>query len=268
MKNEHWLCDQRHTGVGVKTGDHGAKWGCAVNDKHDPRGGPRDCSVCKTAYADRYNPPNRRQYAPTYHYDCDLAPWEHAGGSRVGALGGHRDGCKTKEGHEGGAGQKCYACRMMYLGRKDDDPFLGKMWNHPHYACKLTPAEHPVAKTVGRGHRAGCDVAKGHDAGIGAKGCKACALDRDDAGKMRSSQLMRTYGITTATYDEMLATQGGGCAICKKTNADGRRLAIDHHHGTGKVRGLLCHNCNVAIGGFFDDAALMRAAAGYVESRA
>jgi len=264
MMNTHWACPIEHRGRGIRPGNHNTEWGCTVADKHDPNGGPRECYACKIVYKP---PQRRRQYAPTFHYACELMPWEHVPAGRPGALGGHREGCAVREGHTGGAGQKCYGCRMMYLGRKDNEVFLGPMNDHPHYDCKLTPAEHEPIKRSGRGHRPGCAVAEGHTFGK-AKVCSACALARDDAGKVRASTIRRRFGVTTEQYDEMLARQNGGCAICGKTNPNGHRLAIDHNHRSGKVRGLLCRNCNSAIGQLLDSPELIRKAADYVESQA
>lgn len=61
---------------------------------------------------------------------------------------------------------------------------------------------------------------------------------------------MRQYGITLEQYDEMLVAQNGVCAICREECKSGRRLSVDHCHETGKVRGLLCGNCNQGIGRF------------------
>lgn len=63
----------------------------------------------------------------------------------------------------------------------------------------------------------------------------------------------------------MLAAQGGKCAICGGTNPGGHRLAVDHDHTTGAVRGLLCHACNAGIGKLRDDPALLRVAADYLD---
>lgn len=65
-------------------------------------------------------------------------------------------------------------------------------------------------------------------------------------------KVYRRYGITESDYNAMLEKQGGVCAICKE-RADGNRtwtkkLAIDHDHSTGKVRGLLCFRCNTRLG--------------------
>ena len=65
----------------------------------------------------------------------------------------------------------------------------------------------------------------------------------------RKSHLKRKYGLTLEAFDELLAAQGGGCAICGKPDADN----VDHDHETGRVRGILCFNCNIAIGQFDDD---------------
>lgn len=53
----------------------------------------------------------------------------------------------------------------------------------------------------------------------------------------------KTYGITEAQYKEMFDAQDGRCAICGRKPVR-RRLAVDHDHNTGKVRGLLCYTCN------------------------
>lgn len=80
------------------------------------------------------------------------------------------------------------------------------------------------------------------------------------------------FGITRSQFDQMAASQNGGCAIChhpeRTSGRSGsvRALAVDHDHATGKIRGLLCHRCNVALGYFGDDPALLRAAAAYIEA--
>jgi hypothetical protein len=58
----------------------------------------------------------------------------------------------------------------------------------------------------------------------------------------------RQFGITQAQYDEMLIQQEGVCAICRRPQSGRNRLAVDHDHNTGKVRGLLCSMCNAALG--------------------
>lgn len=57
---------------------------------------------------------------------------------------------------------------------------------------------------------------------------------------------MRAYGITPEDYDRMDAEQDGKCAACARPPLK-YRLAVDHNHDTGKVRGLLCVPCNRAL---------------------
>ncbi len=64
----------------------------------------------------------------------------------------------------------------------------------------------------------------------------------------RKSKLKYYYGITLIEYDQMFEDQNGVCAVCGNMNDSGQRLSIDHDHKTGKIRGLLCHRCNVALG--------------------
>lgn len=76
------------------------------------------------------------------------------------------------------------------------------------------------------------------------------------------------YGITRAEYDLLLEAQAGGCAICG-TKVGGRvhkRMSVDHDHGTGKVRGLLCLACNKGLGRFRDDTELLAKAMAYLKN--
>lgn len=72
------------------------------------------------------------------------------------------------------------------------------------------------------------------------------------------------YGLTVERYDAMLAEQGGVCAICHEKCKSGRRLSVDHEHDTGRVRGLLCGNCNQGLGRFRDSPELFMAALKYL----
>lgn len=82
---------------------------------------------------------------------------------------------------------------------------------------------------------------------------------------MRGYGLSKKYGITTSEYDAFLVAQNGRCGICRLKDPH-MRLAVDHCHKTGRVRGLLCSECNMAIGKFGEDAALLRAALVWLEA--
>jgi hypothetical protein len=67
--------------------------------------------------------------------------------------------------------------------------------------------------------------------------------------KIRNWRLLQTYGITNQDYEQMLENQGFCCAGCGlHQNILEKKLNVDHDHVTGKVRGLLCGNCNRALG--------------------
>lgn len=97
--------------------------------------------------------------------------------------------------------------------------------------------------------------------------CKPChnRIGRENRvrrhGSTRHYHLVRRYGITAAQADALFAAQDGLCAICRERPAE----HVDHDHASGKVRALLCFNCNGGLGQFRDRPDLLRAAADYLE---
>lgn len=75
---------------------------------------------------------------------------------------------------------------------------------------------------------------------------------------------IKQYDITNEHYVELIYSQRNKCKICEKS-ANGKTLSIDHSHVTGKVRGLLCNNCNTAIGLFKEDINVMLNAIKYLQ---
>ena len=83
--------------------------------------------------------------------------------------------------------------------------------------------------------------------------CKACRI---------IAQREKTLGVTQEQYLQMFTNQRGRCGICDKRLYSKRykAFAVDHCHTTGRIRGLLCHQCNTGLGLFKDDpVALQRA---------
>jgi hypothetical protein len=78
--------------------------------------------------------------------------------------------------------------------------------------------------------------------------------------KRRNTYLKGEYGISLNDYQEMLTSQNGLCAICGNND----RLNVDHDHATKRIRGLLCNNCNLAIGYMRDSVASLRSAIKYL----
>lgn len=85
-------------------------------------------------------------------------------------------------------------------------------------------------------------------------------------GRQRKYQLA-IYGLTEESYKDLFESQSGLCAICSTDRPTGRWkvFAVDHCHITGKVRGLLCNECNRGMGLLRDNAELLRKAAAYLE---
>ncbi len=75
----------------------------------------------------------------------------------------------------------------------------------------------------------------------------------------RQCYYRRKYNLTLKQYDHMFENQNGVCVICGGINTDGRRLAVDHNHKTGKVRSLLCLKCNGQLAGVEDKIFLKKA---------
>lgn len=72
--------------------------------------------------------------------------------------------------------------------------------------------------------------------------------------------------MTPEDYDAMLHIQNGCCAICgKHWSVENRTLHVDHNHINGSVRGLLCRNCNTALGLLNEDCTLFDKAKMYLE---
>ena len=87
--------------------------------------------------------------------------------------------------------------------------------------------------------------------------------------QQRDQHLKRFYGISLVEYESMIEQQGGNCAICGEVLEYDKKIRskinVDHDHATGKVRGILCHYCNTALGKANDDPALLRKMAEYLE---
>jgi hypothetical protein len=100
--------------------------------------------------------------------------------------------------------------------------------------------------------------------------CKECDKERSKKNHKPDDyfnlHLKRNYGITLQEHQEMYKNQNGVCAICKG-EGDGKwkKLCVDHDHKTGKVRQLLCRNCNMVLGQVGDNANLLEEMIKYLQ---
>jgi hypothetical protein len=95
---------------------------------------------------------------------------------------------------------------------------------------------------------------------------------KDNLRNLQNARFIRQYGISLEDYEKLFAEQNGLCAICKeperakhRTNETRiRMMCIDHCHITGKVRGLLCGDCNRGLGMFRDNPKYLSSASDYL----
>ena len=141
------------------------------------------------------------------------------------------------------------------------------MGRHLSKTCTKCKVEKPITEYIKR---------KGYKDGI-FSWCKDCHREYDRTWRKnmeptkkketgRKNKLKQSYGITVEQYNEMLKAQNHKCAICEKdeTEVHRNRLFVDHCHNTGEIRGLLCNNCNTAIGHLKDSVEITLKAATYL----
>lgn len=90
----------------------------------------------------------------------------------------------------------------------------------------------------------------------------------DNPGAARSHALRRKYGLTPEAWLEMYEAQGGCCLICQNSFSENRKhIHVDHNHDTAEVRGLLCGNCNKALGLLGEDPNTLARAVKYLQGK-
>jgi hypothetical protein len=80
--------------------------------------------------------------------------------------------------------------------------------------------------------------------------------------------LKRKFGITLQDYEALLLKQNGKCATCDKIrSSNGKKLAVDHCHKTGRIRGLLCNECNTSLGLIKEDIQTLQNLIAYINDK-
>ena len=176
--------------------------------------------------------------------------------------------CFTKEGLAVNATRKC----LNHPDRTAQARSLcGTCYGRAYRAGKLQP-ELPIDihslseidPIEGTGVCAICGPVRVRIRGKG-KGAECSTVRRRHRARARkptSEQRLRwAYGLTPSELEDLLAKAGGRCAICEREAP----LVVDHCHETGRVRGMLCQRCNVALGWMEDDISRLKAAADYLQ---
>jgi hypothetical protein len=133
--------------------------------------------------------------------------------------------------------------------------------------CKLSKPCKDFPKAIGkaRGYAWICKKCKTQK-----KADKKASMSNDDWMLLnRKYWLKSQYNLSLAGYNEKLVAQNHKCAICAcdETEAFKSLLFVDHCHTTKKIRGLLCHHCNTALGKFRDSSEILAKAIQYLESQ-
>lgn len=149
---------------------------------------------------------------------------------------------------------RCVTCQLRHepIGMQVDAARRRLAMVPPEMRVKRTKAivaQAPAHTTWCAGCQSFRDL---EDFGKGATQCRACS-----SAKSHETMIAKTYGITGDDYATLFAAQGGRCAICR-ARPKSKRLAVDHDHKTGAVRGLLCSRCNHDLmGSAWDSLALV-----------
>ena len=93
--------------------------------------------------------------------------------------------------------------------------------------------------------------------------CISCRKEYDKKYNKTAYRRKNRYGLTPFQYERLYQIQEGKCAICERKEPN-KRLAVDHCHKSGKIRGLLCSGCNILLGRFNDDEAVFKKAINYL----
>lgn len=168
---------------------------------------------------------------------------------------------------------KCYECKKV----KPSDAFYPdeSRYNGLQSKCKECRRvdKYSNFRTKTSKVCSGCKIDKPvsefykKNSGDGYQGyCKQCSLakkkrwDSKKSDERRLERVERKYGLKASDYENLLESQGGVCAICKREV----ELVVDHCHDSNEVRGLLCQQCNSGIGFLQDDLETVKSAVTYL----
>ena len=125
---------------------------------------------------------------------------------------------------------------------------------------------HPDRTHYGKGKCKPCYMRRWADANPGLLRDSARARYAANPPKHRAKNRLYLYGMTPDEYREQVIGQTGRCLICLRV--PDHNLHVDHDHQTGKIRGLLCNQCNRGMGLLRDDPKVAHSAAAYLERSA
>lgn len=121
-----------------------------------------------------------------------------------------------------------------------------------------------VLKKGAQGRHPACKVCRSVQSKAWYASKRAEIIGRRRERRRRTGEYRRhAYGLSPEAFGALVAAQNGRCAICLEVPT-GRGFHVDHCHATGRIRGLLCRGCNLALGNMKDDPARLMTAADYL----
>lgn len=204
---------------------------------------------------------------------CEVATKRYPNG-KTGTVRGYQSHLYAKDG-------TCAACREAWRIHCKERAIASKLNRAPAgiLPCQKGTKKFPKGRT-------GTYAGYGAHRQVGEKPCPPCARAAADRAaqyaklperKAKASERsrIRYFGITMDQFNAKLASQGGGCAICKTQGPEDKKrfFAVDHDHSCcpGKsscgqcIRAILCRGCNNGLGCFRDNVTVMAEAIAYVE---
>jgi hypothetical protein len=161
-------------------------------------------------------------------------------------------------------GGRCVVCSTEFSTRKQFGRPYGGSFKRARANLKRTIAAMEMKRT----YEPAFPCKHGHRMRfVSSNNCVECDLLARDRRreKAKEERLQKKYGISGDDKENMALAQDYSCAICEEKFEDNRKLHVDHCHATGKVRGLLCSQCNQAIGLFRESRAALLSAVAYLD---
>lgn len=151
-----------------------------------------------------------------------------------------------------------------------NNSILPKKKHKAYVRMKKEPAYHLAVLNKERFYFTGRPCLRGHICKRYVEGMKCyecCVINRiENKNKIKLRQIRRTFNLSEKEYNDLILKQKSLCAICQNKLKFDKHTHVDHCKETKKVRGILCHWCNVGIGHFKHKSELLRKAALYCEA--
>jgi len=153
--------------------------------------------------------------------------------------------------------------RQWRIDHPEEAKALDKKYNHVNPERRKA-----IKKTYNENHKEEAAMYRKNNSKTRAEYNKQWRKDNPEkaAEYDKRNNLKKCFSMTLEQYQELFDSQNCVCAICNQPEqAKGKSLSVDHDHGTGTIRGLLCQNCNTAIGKLQDSVEILQSAIKYLQ---